>query len=188
MTLRPHSQGGKAPNAPNCHISSFASGLGHATARADRRGKCVQAGFGADSGPSPWQSCHIGGLDRRQRPSYGDRHRLPRGNGRHDLIDYQFARRPSSLAILRPGLGASHPGRQCVPRHLRQHARLFGGRSGAYENVLRDAREHAIADMVKQAEALGANAIVGIEIDYSAVGSKGSMLMVSANCTAVKLG
>lgn len=53
---------------------------------------------------------------------------------------------------------------------------------------MRDAREHAIADMVKQAEALGANAIVGIEIDYSAVGSKGSMLMVSANCTAVKLG
>lgn len=65
---------------------------------------------------------------------------------------------------------------------------FFGGRSGAYENVLRDAREHAIADMVKQAEAAGANAIVGIDIDYSAVGSKGSMLMVSANGTAVKLG
>ncbi len=53
---------------------------------------------------------------------------------------------------------------------------------------MRDAREHAIADMVKQAEAAGANAVVGIDIDYSAVGSKGSMLMVSANGTAVKLG
>jgi uncharacterized protein YbjQ (UPF0145 family) len=64
---------------------------------------------------------------------------------------------------------------------------FFGGRSGSYEKVLRDARDQAIQDMVKEAEACGANAVVGIDVDYATVGGKGSMLMVTANGTAVKV-
>jgi uncharacterized protein YbjQ (UPF0145 family) len=65
---------------------------------------------------------------------------------------------------------------------------IVGGRSGGYQKALREAREHAMADLVKEAEALGADAVVGIDIDYEAVDTqKGSMLMVSCNGTAVRL-
>ncbi len=60
---------------------------------------------------------------------------------------------------------------------------VVGGRVGSYESVLRDAKEMAIEDMAEAAEKLGANAIVGIDLDYEAIGE--SMLMVSANGTAV---
>jgi uncharacterized protein YbjQ (UPF0145 family) len=62
---------------------------------------------------------------------------------------------------------------------------IVGGRAGAYERALRDAKDEAMADMVEKAEALGANAIVGVDLDYETVGE--SMLMVSANGTAVVL-
>jgi uncharacterized protein YbjQ (UPF0145 family) len=64
---------------------------------------------------------------------------------------------------------------------------LVGGRSGAYESVLRDARVTALKELEEQAIALGANAIVGVDIDYENIstGSSGSMLMVSASGTAV---
>jgi uncharacterized protein YbjQ (UPF0145 family) len=62
---------------------------------------------------------------------------------------------------------------------------IVGGRSGGYEKSLRQAREIAIADMQEEAERLGANAIIGVDIDYETVGDKGSMLMVSASGTAV---
>ena len=62
---------------------------------------------------------------------------------------------------------------------------IVGGRSGGYEKALRQAREIAIADMQEEAERLGANAIIGVDIDYETVGDKGSMLMVSASGTAV---
>jgi len=65
---------------------------------------------------------------------------------------------------------------------------VIGGRAGGYQNVLRDGREHAIDDMVEEANDLGADAIVGVDIDYESLGETNSMLMVSCNGTAVKLG
>ncbi len=62
---------------------------------------------------------------------------------------------------------------------------LVGGRSGAYEKVLADARETAINEMAQEAAALAANAVVGVDIDYETVGQNGSMLMVTAAGTAV---
>ncbi len=62
---------------------------------------------------------------------------------------------------------------------------VVGGRSGAYEKELRKAREIAFEELEEQAKALGANAVVGIDIDYETVGKDGSMLMVSVSGTAV---
>lgn len=64
---------------------------------------------------------------------------------------------------------------------------IVGGRSGSYEKVLREARETALRELEDEAKRLGANAIVGIDIDYENVstGSSGSMLMVSVSGTAV---
>ena len=64
---------------------------------------------------------------------------------------------------------------------------IIGGRSGSYESVLADARESALAELAKKAEKLGATAVVGIDIDYETVGPNGSMLMVTAAGTAVRL-
>ncbi|MGV6801565.1 MAG: heavy metal-binding domain-containing protein [bacterium] len=65
---------------------------------------------------------------------------------------------------------------------------IIGGRSGGYQKALAEAREHAMADMMAEAEALGANAVVGIDIDYEAIGGQnGTMLMVSCSGTAVKI-
>jgi uncharacterized protein YbjQ (UPF0145 family) len=60
---------------------------------------------------------------------------------------------------------------------------VVGGRSGAYESKLQDARETALAELEERAVAKGANAVVGVDLDYEVVG--GSMLMVSASGTAV---
>jgi uncharacterized protein YbjQ (UPF0145 family) len=62
---------------------------------------------------------------------------------------------------------------------------IVGGRSAAYEKELRRAKDIAVQEMVEQATALGANAIVAIDLDYETVGQGGSMLMVSASGTAV---
>ena len=62
---------------------------------------------------------------------------------------------------------------------------IVGGRAGAYENVLGDARRTALAEMADLAGRLGANAVVGIDLDYETLGSGGSMLMVTASGTAV---
>jgi uncharacterized protein YbjQ (UPF0145 family) len=64
---------------------------------------------------------------------------------------------------------------------------IVGGRSGAYERVLNDARETAIGDLTEKARALGANAVIGVDIDYETIGSNGSMLMVSVSGTAVRI-
>ncbi|MGL5419190.1 MAG: heavy metal-binding domain-containing protein [Plesiomonas shigelloides] len=64
---------------------------------------------------------------------------------------------------------------------------IVGGRSGAYEDELRKAREMAFADMNAQAVELGANAVVGIDVDYETVGKDGGMLMVSVTGTAVRV-
>ena len=63
---------------------------------------------------------------------------------------------------------------------------IVGGRSGAYEKELRKAREIAFKELGEQAKALGADAVVGIDIDYETVGKDASMLMVSVSGTAVK--
>ena len=62
---------------------------------------------------------------------------------------------------------------------------FVGGRSGAYEEVLRQAKETAIMEMEEQAARLGANAVIGVDLDYETVGGSGSMLMVTATGTAV---
>ena len=62
---------------------------------------------------------------------------------------------------------------------------FFGGRSGAYERVLREAKDSAMREMAERAESLGCNAIVGIDLDYETVGQGGSMLMVTCSGTAV---
>ena len=64
---------------------------------------------------------------------------------------------------------------------------IVGGRSGYYEKVLREAKEIAIKEMTERAQRLGADAIVGIDLDYETVGGSGGMLMVTASGTAIKL-
>lgn len=66
---------------------------------------------------------------------------------------------------------------------------VIGGRSAAYEQELRKAKDIAIQEMVEQAERLGANAIIAVDLDYETLtsGQGGGMLMVSANGTAVQV-
>ena len=64
---------------------------------------------------------------------------------------------------------------------------IIGGRSGSYERVLREARDMAIAEMQEEAARRGADAVVGVDLDYETIGDTGSMLMVSASGTAVRL-
>lgn len=64
---------------------------------------------------------------------------------------------------------------------------IIGGRSGSYEKVLREAKDTAIDEMVQEAERLGANAVIGVSIDYETVGNNGSMLMVTCSGTAVEI-
>lgn len=63
---------------------------------------------------------------------------------------------------------------------------IVGGRSGAYESKLQDARHTALREIEDRANELGADAVVGVDLDYEVVGN--SMLMVSASGTAVTLG
>ena len=62
---------------------------------------------------------------------------------------------------------------------------IVGGRSAAYEAELRKAKDIAVQEMQQQAAALGANAVIGVDLDYETIGQGGSMLMVSASGTAV---
>lgn len=62
---------------------------------------------------------------------------------------------------------------------------IVGGRSGSYEKVLRKAREAAFEELEEQAAEIGANAIVGVDIDYEVLGQENGMLMVSVSGTAV---
>ena len=64
---------------------------------------------------------------------------------------------------------------------------IIGGRSASYERELRKARDIALAEIEQAAEDLGANAIVGVDLDYETVGGQGSMLMVNVSGTAVVL-
>lgn len=64
---------------------------------------------------------------------------------------------------------------------------IVGGRSGTYEGELRKARQIALEELASQARELGADAVVGIDIDYEVLGEKNGMLMVTASGTAVQL-
>ena len=64
---------------------------------------------------------------------------------------------------------------------------FFGGRSSAYEEVLQKAKKTALEEMARTAESLGANAVIGIDLDYETVGASGSMLMVTCSGTAVRI-
>jgi uncharacterized protein YbjQ (UPF0145 family) len=64
---------------------------------------------------------------------------------------------------------------------------IVGGRAGAYESTLRDARREAFDDLAAEARRMGADAVVGVDIDYEVVGQGGTMLMVSVSGTAVRL-
>ena len=64
---------------------------------------------------------------------------------------------------------------------------MFGGRSQSYEEELMRARNEAIAEMQQRAEAMGAHAVVGVDIDYEVLGTDNGMLMVTASGTAVQL-
>lgn len=63
---------------------------------------------------------------------------------------------------------------------------FFGGRSGTYERVLEEARTSALNELTQKAQQLGANAVIGIDLDFETVGGSGSMLMVIASGTAVR--
>lgn len=63
---------------------------------------------------------------------------------------------------------------------------IVGGRASSYESVLREANESALQEMSDQAARMGANAVIGIDLDYETVGANGSMLMVTAAGTAVR--
>ncbi len=62
---------------------------------------------------------------------------------------------------------------------------IVGGRSASYEKVLRQAKDTAMQEMMQRAQEMGANAIVGIDIDYETIGQGNSMLMVATSGTAV---
>ena len=64
---------------------------------------------------------------------------------------------------------------------------IIGGRSGSYESELIEARTHALRELEERAKAMGADAVVGIDIDYEVLGQNNGMLMVTASGTAVKL-
>ena len=64
---------------------------------------------------------------------------------------------------------------------------IVGGHSSSYEQVLREAKATALKELQDEAAALGANAVIGIDLDYETVGGNGSMLMVTASGTAVYL-
>ena len=65
---------------------------------------------------------------------------------------------------------------------------FFGGRSGAYEEELTNARETALRELEQRAQERGANAVVGVDVDYEVLGSNNGMLMVTASGTAVLIG
>lgn len=64
---------------------------------------------------------------------------------------------------------------------------IVGGRSGSYERILSDARQQAIEELQAACAERGGNAVVGIDLDYEVIGANGSMLMVSASGTAVRI-
>jgi uncharacterized protein YbjQ (UPF0145 family) len=65
---------------------------------------------------------------------------------------------------------------------------VIGGRSGAYEKTLREAREIAVDELIQEARSLGADAVVAVSVDFEGGVQQGTMMMVAASGTAVRLG
>ena len=63
---------------------------------------------------------------------------------------------------------------------------IVGGRSGSYERVLKEAKDTSLREMEERAYMMGADAIIGVDLDYETLGANGGMLMVTASGTAVK--
>lgn len=89
----------------------------------------------------------------------------------------------STALALEGGRIVDHAG--FVPGEATMDASITGGQAGACEKVLKDTRDVAIGEMSNEAAARGANAVVGVGLDYEVLGDRGAMLMVSANGTAV---
>ena len=68
---------------------------------------------------------------------------------------------------------------------LASFTNIVGGRSDAYEKTIRETRDGALGEMVREAERLGANAVVAVKFDYQVIGQSGSMMMVAVSGTAV---
>jgi uncharacterized protein YbjQ (UPF0145 family) len=64
---------------------------------------------------------------------------------------------------------------------------VFGGRSKTYEKVLEEAKQDALRELAEKAQNIGANAIIGVDLDFETIGGGGSMLMVIATGTAVRI-
>lgn len=64
---------------------------------------------------------------------------------------------------------------------------IVGGRSSSYEQVLQEAKDNALIEMKERARAMGAHAVIGVDLDYETIGANGSMIMVTASGTAVRL-
>ena len=64
---------------------------------------------------------------------------------------------------------------------------VFGGRSKTYEKVIEQAMDDALRELAEKAQAMGANAIIGVDLDFETIGGSGSMLLVIASGTAVRL-
>jgi len=64
---------------------------------------------------------------------------------------------------------------------------VFGGRSKTYERVIEEAKNDALRELAQKAQALGADAVLGVDLDFETIGNRGGMLMVIATGTAVKL-
>ena len=84
--------------------------------------------------------------------------------------------------------GEGIPGVHFVRDIAASFTNFLGGRSASYEDELTDARQNALAEMQERAAALGANAVVGVDIDYEVLGADNGMLMVTASGTAVVTG
>ena len=93
-----------------------------------------------------------------------------------DIIDY--------LGIV---AGETISGANLVRDVMASVTDYVGGRSATYEEVLSKARESALDELTDRARLLGADAVVGVSLDYETVGSRGAMLMVTATGTAVRL-
>ena len=90
---------------------------------------------------------------------------------------------------MRHRLGRSRHGHQHISRYVRWYPRQRCGRSGSYEKELMNANHLALEALAEEAREMGADAIVGVDLDYESIGGNDkSMLMVTANGTAVKLG
>ena len=91
------------------------------------------------------------------------------------------------VAYLGPVAGECVLGANIVRDWFASIRDIVGGRAGGYQRVLRNGRHMATDDMIEEARELGADAVVGVDIDYESLGETNSMLMVSCNGTAVKL-